>query len=317
MQAANLTEKSQRPDQLIYIYGTIADYYLIVKNKTERKKYLLLANGIAEKFGAKQFLAMGYSSLTHGALIEGNYAEALTYGKKAIALLRENPYPVLKIRIDSMMSAVNYGLGNYSEAYTFLKSYVKENNLLVSNEQQKQLNELMVNLQVREKDFEMQTKEFQDWKAWNQNQTLEMNTLQVTDSPPDEIQEKQASLNAQSILFSHLRDIFDKQKLYLDSELNLNSIIKILGTNRTYLHQTISENSDNNFRSFVNRYRVNEAKQLIEEKIRENEPLNLSDIYSLVGFNSPVSFYRAFKQTTGLTPKDYAAEFKIEFRKDL
>ena len=123
-------------------------------------------------------------------------------------------------------------------------------------------------------------------------------------------------LNAQNILFSELRDVFDKQKLFLDPELNLKTVIRVLGTNQKYLYQAISENSDNNFRSFLNRYRVDEAKRVIEKKIQGNEDLNLSDLYSTVGFNSPVSFYRAFKSVTGLTPKDYAVEFRNETKKE-
>jgi AraC-like DNA-binding protein len=37
-------------------------------------------------------------------------------------------------------------------------------------------------------------------------------------------------------------------------------------------------------------------------------------LYSSAGFHSPVSFYRAFKTVTGLTPKDYAAEIRWEIK---
>ncbi len=98
--------------------------------------------------------------------------------------------------------------------------------------------------------------------------------------------------------------------------MSKSGVIKILGTNQKYLYQAISENSESNFRSFLNRYRVDEAKRIIEQKIRMKEELNLSDIFSSAGFNSPVSFYRAFKSVTGLTPKEYATEIRIEERKE-
>jgi len=127
----------------------------------------------------------------------------------------------------------------------------------------------------------------------------------------EDVQEK-AIFSSQAPLYIELRDVFDKQKLCLDPELNIKTVIKILGTNQKYLYQAISENSENNFRSFLNRYRVDEAKRIIEQKIRMKEELNLSDIFSSAGFNSPVSFYRAFKSVTGLTPKEYATEIRIE-----
>jgi YesN/AraC family two-component response regulator len=135
----------------------------------------------------------------------------------------------------------------------------------------------------------------------------------ILDSEED-VQEK-AIFSSQAPLYIELRDVFDKQKLCLDPELNIKAVIKILRTNQKYLYQAISENSENNFRSFLNRYRVDEAKRIIEQKIRMKEELNLSDIFSSAGFNSPVSFYRAFKTVTGLTPKDYAVEFTIEIKK--
>jgi YesN/AraC family two-component response regulator len=132
----------------------------------------------------------------------------------------------------------------------------------------------------------------------------------ILDSEED-VQEK-AIFSSQAPLYIELRDVFDKQKLCLDPELNIKAVIKILRTNQKYLYQAISENSENNFRSFLNRYRVDEAKRIIEQKIRMKEELNLSDIFSSAGFNSPVSFYRAFKSVTGLTPKEYATEIRIE-----
>jgi AraC-like DNA-binding protein len=120
---------------------------------------------------------------------------------------------------------------------------------------------------------------------------------------------------SQAMLFAELREAFEAQKLYLDPELNLKTVIKVLGTNKKYLYQAINENSDN-FRSFLNRYRVDEAKRIIEHKIRRKEELNLSELYVPAGFNSAVPFYRAFKLLTGLTPKNYADEVRREVKQE-
>lgn len=121
-------------------------------------------------------------------------------------------------------------------------------------------------------------------------------------------------LNAQTSLFIALRELFNREKLYLDPELNLNMVIKILNTNKKYLYQAISENSDENFRSFLNRYRIDEAKKIIGQKLQLAEELILSELYASVGFNSPATFYKAFKTVTGLSPQDYATELKAEIK---
>ncbi|MFZ4771816.1 MAG: helix-turn-helix domain-containing protein [Ferruginibacter sp.] len=94
-------------------------------------------------------------------------------------------------------------------------------------------------------------------------------------------------------------------------------MIKILGTNKKYLCQAISENSDENFRSFIFHYRVDEAKRIMKNGIRSNEQINLSEVYTSAGFNSTASFCRAIKLLTGLTPKEYAMETRKGTRKPI
>jgi AraC-like DNA-binding protein len=125
-----------------------------------------------------------------------------------------------------------------------------------------------------------------------------------------------SEVQIQAALFTELREVFERQKLYLDPELNLKTVIRILGTNKKYLYKAISENSNNNFRAFINRYRVDEAKRLIEQKILIKDELDLSEIYAAAGFNSLVSFYRAFKLVTGLAPKHYADEARRELKQE-
>jgi len=91
-------------------------------------------------------------------------------------------------------------------------------------------------------------------------------------------------------------------------------VIKLLGTNKKYLYDAISSNTDNNFRNFINRYRINHAKKIIEENIRLKSNTNLSELYHISGFNNTTSFFRTFKAITGLTPKEYAIEVELDVR---
>ncbi len=371
-QAADLAKKFKQNDKLVYIYGMKADCFLDMKNYGEQKKYLLLANEIAEKIGNRQFLAMGYGNLTSGALQSGNYREAIDYGMKALSLLREQPYPALKATVDSMMYASYKGLGDFQKSLSFYESFVRGNEQVKGQKQKKELNELMVALQVKDKDLTISNQlveitqkrrntqvlilvvlifillavgqfiyillnrrfrkelfkkekyrdreitETRFWMEWRHQKEMEkhdeqekQNEAQKTADDREVVKEKPV-YSSQVSIFTELRDIFDSQKLYLDPELNIKSVIKILGTNQKYLYQAISENSDSNFRNFVNRYRVDEAKKIIKQKMLMKEILNLSEIYFASGFNSSGSFYRAFKSLTGLTPKDYAAEIRHE-----
>jgi AraC-like DNA-binding protein/tetratricopeptide (TPR) repeat protein len=364
-----LAKGAGRTDLLVYIYGTMADCYLKTGNVAERKKYLLLANQEAEKMGNKQFLAMGYSNLMQGALLTGDDREAVEYGRKALELLKEQPYPVLKSKVDSMMWQGFRKLGNTGKALECLESYLAGRKKLASENLQEKLDQVMVELKVNEKDLTitrqklelvskqrtieililagviifllaagqflylyntrkfrrglfLKEKELQQYsremEVYLQEKTA---LLQFDQQEPDsefhdseQIRDKDHDIHAQSDLFNELRKVFFSQKLYLDPEINLKTVIRLLGTNRKYLYQAISENSDQNFRSFINRYRVEEAKRLMEEGLRSGKEVNLYEMYTASGFNSAPSFYRAFKSITGLTPREYLLEIKNDIR---
>lgn len=158
----------------------------------------------------------------------------------------------------------------------------------------------------KEKYLTSHLQETQDWmkiKEENENQKLNDNNNELI---------KNNSINSlkNNQLYCELRDTFEKQKLYLIPDINLNSVVKILGTNKRYLYEALSKSSDDNFRNFVNRYRINEAKLIIEQKIKNKEPLVIPDIWASTGFNSGASFYRAFNLITGLTPSEYIRELE-------
>jgi tetratricopeptide (TPR) repeat protein len=112
------------------------------------------------------------------------------------------------------------------------------------------------------------------------------------------------------LLFLEVIDLIEKKKLYLDLELNQKSMAEKLGTNRQYLYEAINQHGDENFRGLINRIRINETKKIIEEAILSNKTINFSSLHELVGFRSFSTYYRAFKSLTGLTPNEYASEFK-------
>lgn len=364
--AAKSAIRTKRSDVLVYIYGTMADCYLTIDNLAKRKHYLMLANTEAEKIGNKQFLAMGLSNLAQGALMQKDFREAVHFGEQSLKLLKEQPYPVLKMKVDSMLAVAYQGTGNFEAAYQCQKTYIAEREQIVGKQQREQLDQLRVKLEVQEKDltitrqtleitnkkgkiqtltllvalclilvvgqtfyvlrarafrrklfrkekeFDRYTEDMRRWVAWKNTQGLQESGMKAPGESnfPEHETEIHTEVSAQAVLFSELREIFTSRKLYLDPELNLKTVIKLLGTNKKYLYQAISENSDENFRSFINRYRVDEAKRIMEEKIGKSKEINLAELYTLAGFNSSVSFYRAFRAITGLTPKEYLKEIR-------
>jgi YesN/AraC family two-component response regulator len=131
-------------------------------------------------------------------------------------------------------------------------------------------------------------------------------------SEGEEINDIDNNFTKSEHLFNKIIETIDNEKLFLNPELDQKSLIRILGTNKKYLYEAIKLHGESNFRGIINRLRVNYAKKIIENTIIEKQTINFGELYSISGFNANSSFYRIFKSITGLSPSEYATEFKKE-----
>lgn len=126
-------------------------------------------------------------------------------------------------------------------------------------------------------------------------------------SSSDSKQSAQLVIRAQTLM--------SKEKLYLDPEFSRNSLAQLLGTNKDYLSQALNESEDGGFRSFINKYRIDEAKSILWRIARKTADIPLNEIWQHTGFGSNQAFYRVFKGITQLTPKEYLDQVIKEIHK--
>jgi AraC-like DNA-binding protein len=93
------------------------------------------------------------------------------------------------------------------------------------------------------------------------------------------------------------------EKPYLDAGLTIVKLGRRLSIPPRYLSQVINEHLKVNFYDFVNGYRVEEAKRLLDDGSHGQK--NLLEILYEAGFNTKSAFNRAFKKHTGMTPSRY------------
>lgn len=115
-------------------------------------------------------------------------------------------------------------------------------------------------------------------------------------------------------LYQEMLKLIETQKLYLNPQLDQKLLITLLGTNRAYLYQAISQNTETNFKNIINLYRVREVKRLIEKTVAEEKSELPEQLYTEAGFNSLATYHRIFKQFTGLTPREYMQEYARDIR---
>ncbi len=109
-------------------------------------------------------------------------------------------------------------------------------------------------------------------------------------------------------IYQHLINLIEMNELYKNPTLCQDEVVKILYTNKRYLYLAIKQNADTNFKGLINKYRIEEAKRVLTEKIKNGEEFALSDIFSKCGFSSNESFYRTFKTHTDITPGQYVEQ---------
>jgi len=97
--------------------------------------------------------------------------------------------------------------------------------------------------------------------------------------------------------------LFEDAKIYKENSINLESIATKLDTTRHNASQVINEHFDMGFHELINKYRIEEAKKILHNDGQKN--LNIIDVAYEVGYNNKVTFNKAFKKDTSLTPSQY------------
>ncbi len=94
-----------------------------------------------------------------------------------------------------------------------------------------------------------------------------------------------------------------EHKPFLDSDLNLMKLADMLEITSHQLSHVINKGYNENFFQYVNKYRVEKAKQMLTDS--QNDKLSILGVAFEAGFSSKTSFNTTFKKMTGQTPSEY------------
>lgn len=104
-------------------------------------------------------------------------------------------------------------------------------------------------------------------------------------------------------LLKYIQQSMEKDKLYLHSDLDMQSLAKSVGTNKATLSHVINNCLHQNFATFLNRYRVREAIQLMSDD--QYASYKIEAIGEMCGYSNRQMFHAAFKKEMGITPTHF------------
>lgn len=128
-------------------------------------------------------------------------------------------------------------------------------------------------------------------------------SLDLTRSPAEPAQPK-APPPAASPLTSRLEALMEQERIYLDPDLTFDAFVRAMAAPERTVRRLINRDLGyDHFRTFLNAYRVREAKRLLGDPARAGDKLTAIAFDS--GFASLPSFNRVFRDVEGQTPSAF------------
>lgn len=97
--------------------------------------------------------------------------------------------------------------------------------------------------------------------------------------------------------------LMTEKKVYLNPDILLKEMANLLSVNQRVLSQFIKMKYGVGFKEYVNQFRINAAIELLKEGYLETR--SLDGLCQSTGFNSRITFFLAFKKSTGMGPTEY------------
>lgn len=105
------------------------------------------------------------------------------------------------------------------------------------------------------------------------------------------------------IIKEKLNKLLEIDKIFLDDELNLTDLSDKIGISNKKLSELLNQHLNTNFYNLINDYRIKEVLEKFEKG--DTTKFTIMSIANDCGFQSKASFYRIFKQKTGISPSEY------------
>lgn len=131
-------------------------------------------------------------------------------------------------------------------------------------------------------------------------QQIQERELAETEKREKQQEQPTESLTQSELLYRRLCELMEDPEVYTDPEANHETLARALGTNRTYLGDSLRECAGTTPTDFINRYRIRHAALLLSTT---DDPVAL--VAEQCGITNRSTFARLFRDHYSMTPTEY------------
>lgn len=329
--------ESGNTKNLISSYLSLAGIY---QNTNDRNEFLTSTRNyisLAQLQNNSEYILLGYVSLMEDALQHEEYFGALYHAMEAIEIMVTRPSPETKTNLIKLLRDNRESNHEFGIILKYYEEFLNESSYNSRKETFYTLKTMLDDSFISENEKAPEKKLYviiywqlsiiiffvifgglylfltKYWKRSsvtneiinNNEPDSQQKTLIDNQILADEGNEKQST-----ILYKKIIELLKSEKLYLVHNISQHDVATRLGTNKSYLYQAIKINSEHNFNSLINTFRINYAKEIIKKRVQSGTHYTLSEIFEECGFSTVESFYRSFRTILGQTPGEFAKEIE-------
>ena len=106
-----------------------------------------------------------------------------------------------------------------------------------------------------------------------------------------------------NVVAHNLRELMNDPNIWQDPELTADKVVKLVGTNRTYIQHAARQLGFTNLSDMIHRRRID----YICECLRKDPNANIQDLFWDAGYRSRATAWRNFTNIVGCTPTEFIA----------
>lgn len=331
-QALQLADSLEMEFRYGLISGNLGKIYYMEANYDSAYGLLKISEHILTKKNARSPLITDLGYLARIYASRGNRQKAFEYLDKAKSLQSETKGVENKRELMAAYAEVYENLGDFKNALEYKDLLMEIKDSIFSREQKERITMLETRFDVQQKEHQIELQQLeiskqrqkanflfgglialgiiifliimQYVKTRKKNKDLTAKNLELMKAEEEQTelqQEARKYIDAKKDnLVKELEKLMKSENIHRDPKISIEELASRLNTNRTYLSKIINSLFNCNFKTFINRHRISEARHLLINPEYRN--YTIEAIAEEVGFASKSAFNFVFKKETGLTP---------------